>query len=69
MGQNLVVNTLVPEGSFKQYEKLVKEPGPAAKLFDKLAWILMAVLYVVVIALVAWSFLFGGFSDTSSIFS
>lgn len=44
------------------------EPGRFAKFFDKFLWVLMGVLYLVVVAFIAWSFLNGAF-DNSPIFS
>jgi len=70
LGKNLALNasgTGIP--TQVQYQEIVKEDGPLAKIFDKFLWVVMGVLYMVVIGFVAWAFLFGGFGDTSSIFS
>lgn len=69
LGQKLAVSA--PVGSIPapvQYQEIIKKPGLWSKFFDKFIWFFMGVLYIIVIAFVAWALLFGGF-DTSSIFS
>ena len=69
LGQNLA--TSAPVGSVLgplPYEEVILEPGLREKYFDKFLWVLTAVLYLIVIAFVAWELLFGGV-DTSSIIS
>jgi hypothetical protein len=68
LGQNLAINeTNEPQRPVHE-EKLGPKPDGFTKILDKFIWILMGALYVVVIALVAWSFIFGGLGDNSSIF-
>ena len=70
LGQTLAFSA--PVGSvptLPQYQEIIKKPAAWVKFFDKFTWVVMGVLYIIVIAFVAWAFLFGGFGDTSSIFS
>ena len=70
LGQTMALGA--PVGSVTaqpQYQEIIKEPATWAIFIDKITLVVMVVLYIIVISFVAWASLFGGFGDTSSIFS
>lgn len=57
--------TQAPETTYKFPEG---KGSKLAKVFNNLVWVVMAILYLVVVVLLAWSYTSGPFSDGSSIF-
>ena len=67
LGSRLETELVTPQGVEPVYEELFTEKRPS-KIFNYVVWGVLTVLYIIVIGLVAWSYLYGNFDD-SSIFS
>lgn len=68
LGQTLAFSGSIGNIQSPQYQEIIKEPAVWVRFLDKITWVVMGVLYIIVIAFVVWALLFGGFGDTSSIF-
>ncbi|HEX7456716.1 MAG TPA: hypothetical protein VF303_04620 [Candidatus Nanoarchaeia archaeon] len=67
LGHNIAVESQTQPFEEPIYQEF-KKGTAASKFFNYLVWSIMAGLYIVVIILVVWNYLTGGFGDTSSIF-
>ena len=67
LGGTATIESLPTEAAEPVYQELFTEKRPS-KIFNYVVWGVLTILYIIVIGLVAWSFLSGNFDD-SSIFS